>query len=137
MIADLNISVSELLLHDERLYIIGHEWSDNKFVIYELNLKDSKNNLKEVFRTDVRAGETKTVKKESYYVLLKEELGYPVYVFNAKLGTMKKILSNCRYIFCVVGNYFFYDKSTNFDKNYFRINMLTGEHISQEKRTKN
>lgn len=145
----IEVSVDELMLSEDKLYVINLE---RNFIVLEMDLIDDEKNLKEIFNIGVSSWERKTVKKGAYFILLKEESGYPVYAFNANLGTVKKILSDCGYTeseshffkstdyfhygyyFCVVGNYFFYNKSKHysFNKNYYRLNMLTGE-ITQEK----
>lgn len=152
-VRDFGVSVDALMLQEDKLYIIEREgmFTTNSVRIVEIDLKGSEKKLKEVFKTEI-SHSMRVKRKDSYYVILKEESGYPVYAFDAKVGTVKKILSGCGYTesethflkstdyyhygysFCIVGNYFFYDKSKNSDKNYCRLNMLTGEHITQEKK---
>lgn len=149
-IQKVDYSVKTLMAHNNLLYVInaGRNLSGNNyFIINEINLKDPAKRVKEIFKEKVSAWERKMLQRNPYFVLLKEEYGYPVYAFNSTLGIVKQIMSGCGYTeseshlfkstdyfhygysFSVVGNYFFYDKSKqfSFDKNYHRINMITGE----------
>lgn len=146
--------VDSLMKYDNKLYIFIKEGMNSlffypeKITIFECDLNNS-DSLKEIFTT--KLGKHRDVKKEVYYIFLKEEPGYPVYVFNAITGETSKVLSNCGYTnyethwfksddvyhhgydFRVVGNYLFYNKSSYSDwGNIYRLNLLTGEHISQK-----
>lgn len=155
-VVDSDVFIDELILHEEKMYIIERKGIfTSNIIILEIDLKDFKKKCKEVFRAET-SERMKCKRKDSYYIILKEESGYPVYAFNANLGTVNKILSNCGYTtsethffkstdyyhhgysFHIVGNYLFYNKTKDFfDKNYFRLNMLTGECIAQKKKNDN
>lgn len=150
VIQNIGDDVETLMAHNDMLYVINvgrNLGSDDNYVIISaINLKEPEKKAKEVFKEHVDSWEKELLQRDPYFILLKKESGYPVYAFNSTSGKVKKVMSDCGYTeseshwfsrtdyfhwgysFSVVGNYFFYNKSKNsLDRNYHRVNMITGE----------
>lgn len=138
-------SIKQMISYNGILYILGYNVWNESVRFWGLNIDNPKDKYTEIFRFSWKSSSSLEayIERAPYFVFIKAESGFPMYVFDMESKELKQVASGCGHTlkkayytnqyFQVVGEYLYFIKGDDYCglKDVYRINLLTmdGEKI--------